>query len=519
MQIFCRIAAILFAGTALLAIVPAAIAEEVQQWSIFEFSLRGPASGNPFADVTLTATFTHAGQPPINVAGFYDGNGIYKLRFMPADQGKWRYQTKSNSPELQGKIGTFDCVQPTAANHGPVAVKNTFHFAYADGSPYFQIGTTCYGWTHEADEMEHLTLQTLAASPFNKLRMCVFPLRYPSKRQLYPFERSGNAWDFTRFNPEFFQHLEKRVGDLRDLNIEADLILFHPYERATGFNSMTPAGDERYVRYLIARLGAYRNVWWSLANEYDLLKNKTTPDWDYLFKTIVAADPYAHLRSIHFSQTMYNYTQPWVTHASIQNGSAVQDFGRAVLFRDVYNKPIVFDEVKYEGDVAERWGHLTPEEMTDEFWHATIDGTYVGHSETYGGDQNNWLSRGGKLLGKSPERIAFLKKIVDAAPATGIDPIDKWQNVHLGGKPGEYYLYYFGNEKPADWLFDLPRRGITAGMKFHVDILDTWNMTITPVNQDFTLSQPGRYEVHAQGDAKLTLPQKPYLALRITVER
>jgi hypothetical protein len=25
------------------------------------------------------------------------------------------------------------------------------------------------------------------------------------------------------------------------------------------------------MRYLAARLGAYRNVWWSLANEYDFL--------------------------------------------------------------------------------------------------------------------------------------------------------------------------------------------------------------------------------------------------------
>ncbi len=34
---------------------------------------------------------------------------------------------------------------------------------------------------------------------------------------------------------------------------------------------MTPEQDDRYVRYLAARLGAYRNVWWSLANEYDFL--------------------------------------------------------------------------------------------------------------------------------------------------------------------------------------------------------------------------------------------------------
>ncbi len=478
-------------------------------------------------EVTLSAAFTHDGKTT-EAAGFYDGKGVYKARFMPGQPGEWKYETKSNLPELNGKTGAFTCVKPTGLNHGPVAVKNTFHFAYADGSPYFQIGTTCYAWTHELDDMEELTLQTLKSSPFNKLRMCVFPTRFPSKRQLYPFERAANAgpggaggWDTTRFNPEFFQHLEKRVGDLRDLGVEADLILFHPYERMTGFNAMNAAGDERYVRYIAARLSAYRNVWWSLANEYDLLRNKREADWDAIFHVVVSADPYAHLRSIHFSQRLYNYTQPWVTHASIQNGSAVEDFGRSELYRDVYNKPIVFDEVKYEGDVADRWGHLTGEEMTEDFWHGTIDGTYVGHSDTFGGDQGNWLSRGGKLLGTSPARIAFLKQIVDAAPSTGIDPIDKWQNVHLGGKAGEYYLYYFGTEAPTEWLFELPKRGVTAGMKFHVDILDTWNMTVTPVDAGlYAVASPRKYEAHAVGMAKMIhFPDKPYLALRITLVR
>ena len=41
------------------------------------------------------------------------------------------------------------------------------------------------------------------------------------------------------------------------------------------------AGDERYIRYVVARFGAYRNVWWSLANEYDfLLDTKPISQWD-----------------------------------------------------------------------------------------------------------------------------------------------------------------------------------------------------------------------------------------------
>lgn len=39
---------------------------------------------------------------------------------------------------------------------------------------------------------------------------------------------------------------------------------------------MSRAQDERYLHYIISRYAAFRNIWWSMANEYGLLKHKTT---------------------------------------------------------------------------------------------------------------------------------------------------------------------------------------------------------------------------------------------------
>jgi hypothetical protein len=83
--------------------------------------------------------------------------------------------TRSNVPTLDGQAGRFTCVKAGAANHGPVAVSGTFHFAYADGRPYYPIGTTCYGWSHQSDALEEQTLAALRQSPFNKMRMLLFP--------------------------------------------------------------------------------------------------------------------------------------------------------------------------------------------------------------------------------------------------------------------------------------------------------------------------------------------------------
>lgn len=508
----------------------------VEQWGLYEVKLDGPSAGNPsgapfnpFTDVDLSADFT-SGDRRLTVAGFYDGDGVYRVRFMPPAAGDWRYETRSNRPELSGKAGGFACVKPAAGpdqakaavNHGPVRVRNTFHFAYADGTPYFQVGTTCYAWTHQADALQEQTLATLKASPFNKLRLCVFPKWYDWNRvepALYPFEGTApNRWDFSRFNPKFFQHLEKRVGQLRDLGIEADLILFHPYDEGHwGFDRMSSASDDRYLRYVVARLAAYRNVWWSMANEFDFMKEKRDSDWDRFGEIVQKADPFDHLRSIHNGTRIYDHNKPWVTHASIQNGAAVADFGRAVLYRDAYRKPVVFDEVKYEGDIEKRWGNLSAEEMVRRFWHGTIDGTYVGHGETYKHPEDDvlWWAKGGVLRGQSPSRIAFLRKVLEDGPAEGLEPVDKWQDDHIAGKQGEYYLIYFGNERPLEWVFELPKAKLTAGMTFKVEVLDTWNMTVTPVAGVFKVKADAPYRFRADGPGQVRLPGKPYMALRI----
>jgi hypothetical protein len=142
----------------------------VEQWGLFEITLNGPAAGNPFLDVDLAARFTQ-GTKSVSVSGFYDGEGVYRVRFMPTSQGEWQYETTSNRAELNGKKGTFTATRPSAGNHGPVRVRNTYHFAYADGTPFFPIGTTCYAWTHQDERIQEQTLATLKAGPFNKLRV------------------------------------------------------------------------------------------------------------------------------------------------------------------------------------------------------------------------------------------------------------------------------------------------------------------------------------------------------------
>ena len=256
----------------------AAVTATTGQWDFHEFTFAGPATGNPFVDVTFAAEFTH-GVRVLRVPGFYDGNGTYCLRFMPPEPGEWSFVTTSTARELDNKTGRLTVTPAAADNHGPVRVAGTFHFAHADGTPHKSFGTTAYSFAHQGPALESETLDTLARSPFNKVRMCVFPKRYAytaSEPEHYPFEGSAPcSWDFTRFNPAFFRHFESILLKMRDLGIQADLILLHPYDRGHwGFDRMPADADDRYLKYAVARFGAFRNVWWSLANEHDFMTEK-----------------------------------------------------------------------------------------------------------------------------------------------------------------------------------------------------------------------------------------------------
>lgn len=494
-------------------------AKQTERWGVHELVFNGPATGNPFDDVTLSALF-ESGSAAIRVPGFYDGTGVYRIRFSPPAIGRWTWRSTSSAKAMDGQAGSFDCVAPAKDNHGPVRVSaDGYHFTYADGTPFRQIGTTCYSWALQSDAKCAQTLATLKAAPFNKMRMLVTP-NVPSIAT-NPFVRTGDGlrdWDATRIDPDYFRRYEDRIIRLGALGIEADIILYHPYDEKRGYNDMKRADDERYLRYVAARFGAYRNLWWSMGNEYDAVDSKTMADWDHLFQILVAADPHDRLRSIHQINTMYDHRKPWITHASVQNGAAVLDDIRAALHRDFALKPVIFDEVVYEGNSDKRWGQLTGPQMVERFWHGLIGGTYVGHSETFDPNRNadfSWLGQGGTLQGTSAPRLAFLKRIMEEGPVPGIEPLQHLWDYRIGGKEFEYYLKYFGTSTPTAWPVVLPGRGDKALVRYRADVIDTWAMTVTPVDGVFTMARKDEYDVHDPARPTIALPGKPYLAVRM----
>ena len=510
------------------------------KYGMFELSFHGPSEGNPFVDVDFRAEF-HYRNLTQTVPGFYDGDGIYRIRFMPQIEGQWRYVTHANVPELDSQSGSLICGPAAEGSHGPIRVKDTFHFAHDDDTPFYPVGTTAYAWTSQEPEVVQMTLDTLKTAPFNKIRMSPFPKHFMynfNEPPLYPFEggpkpgvvirpetlsmfMSGPSdfyeFDFDRPNTVFWRYFENLVAKIGEMGIQCDLILFHPYDR-WGFSTMPKEANLRYLRYVVARLAAYPNIWWSFANEWDVFPGRTVEDWEDYAAEVVQWDHVQHLRGIHNCNKMYDQSKAWITHVSFQRIDYYSHVELTAKMREQYRKPIVFDEIVYEGDIDAGFGNISGEELTRRFWEVAIRGGYATHGETYyREDQLLWWAKGGELTGTSPARIGFLREILESCPGY-IDPRNntpmdlalpcglsgthylRQSNTIMGPMQMEYaqcMICYFGIQRPRFMDFTLPE-----DIRYQVDVIDTWNMTID--------TMPGEHS----GSVRVDMPGREYIAVR-----
>jgi hypothetical protein len=128
-----------------------------------------------------------------------------------------------------------------------------------------------------------------------------------------------------------------------------------PFGRA----GMGGADEQRYYRYAIARLGAYANVMWDLANEYRFFRDDAWAEKMGAF--VKAADPYQHLTSTHGFDDFKFGRSPWADFAMYQSWDEHGGYDymlknrrqQAALGRVT---PQVNEEYGYEDHYPQGWG-------------------------------------------------------------------------------------------------------------------------------------------------------------------
>jgi len=522
----------------------------MEQYRMCELKFQGEKLDKNWARVELSARLW-CGDREVNVCGFYAGNGVYKARFLPDVPGTWQYEV-SGCVTAKGRVE----VAPAEDSHGLVRAEE-LHFAHQDGTAFYPFGTTVYALMHQKDSLVMQTFESLKVAPFNKVRFCVFPKHYDynhNEPEYYAFEKKeedavnkaesakegsvaeGNAmeadcWDVSRPCFAFWDRLDEIILHLDKMGIQADLILFHPYDR-WGFSKMTQADNLVYLDYLTRRLAAMPNVWWSLSNEYDLCAAKSLEDWEEIEEFVASHDPFHHLLSNHNCFKNWDFTRPNVTHASIQSKALT----KVADWRRRYQKPIVIDECCYEGNLEHIWGSISGREMVNRFWRVVTMGGYCTHGETFLDPEDIlWWARGGKLKGESSARIGFLRGIVESLPEP-IEPANEnWVVRIMNASPEEkemaiqqgnvmvkaildmgdeikdFYtseFVYQGHCGEDAYLtfYDLRTCGkdvlkLPAEHTYRVELIDTWEMTRSVLLEK------------AKGDTALTLPGKEGMAV------
>ncbi|HBY60041.1 MAG TPA: hypothetical protein DEH78_09475 [Solibacterales bacterium] len=153
----------------------------VERFDFVELAVNAAATaGNPFTERRITGRFWREGAgAPVEVEGFCDAldGSVYRVRFMPREAGKYRYEVTLDGAAPQR--GTFTVT--VGKRKGPVRVdaKYPWHFVYeGTGEHYFWNSTTTYalmGWKDDAQIVR--ILDRLQKHGINRIRAAIVPPR------------------------------------------------------------------------------------------------------------------------------------------------------------------------------------------------------------------------------------------------------------------------------------------------------------------------------------------------------
>jgi hypothetical protein len=396
-------------------------------------AVAAPATGNPFMDGRLTGTMTNrATGQKWNVEGFADAvdGSLYRVRFMPTAPGDYDYSVLFEDKELhKTSTGTIRATDGRRRGLLRVDPQYRWHFIWAGtGEHYFFNGTTAYfllGWKDERT-IEY-SIERLHRLQVNRLRVTIagredvffgepvmngenfstYPTPWPGKLPS-DIHHPGYAdmyhpdFDYTRFELAYWQKFERALRFARERDVVMSLVL------DMNDNKVHPAAggedERRFIRYAIARFGAFSNITWDLGDD---LERYRSDEWTHETGTLIKAwDPYQHLATSHPVDNVHqDRTADWFDFTSFQEWSR-QQHAFMLKQRQLQEKtgriiPQTNEEYGYE-DHYPIWapgpGSETADVLRRTAWDIYMAGGYQTAGESARRGTNIWPDTGGGWL-------------------------------------------------------------------------------------------------------------------------
>ncbi len=432
---------------------------EVGEWTI-EVS---DAPGNPFVDVVAEAEVTTPDGTMQHVDGFCDSpdGSRYLVRYCPsvadADYHILLRVRVAGAREAHKAEETFRCVP--SDRPGPVIVNpaRPKHFMYAGtGEPFYHLGYTAYHLLDPTndDETVRKTLDYCAEHAFNKVRFLL--AGYPRDTDTRPPEQGGgradqprdvarrpveemwnlpnygapagevnalpawvgepHAYEFDRFNTDYWRKVERAVQAMRERGIVATCIFtIEKQDLPQEYGALTEA-EKRFYRYAVARLAAFDNVWWDLGNEHNEYRDT---EWgDTMGNLVKDWDPYDRLASVHAYDEFFYSGSDWADFIITQQYGTPQEVYDWALKYGPVPKPYVNEEYGYEYN-SPNPGHGQNADLVRKcHWAIALAGGYA----TYGGWHEGSYYTGEPGPGQAARQLMYLRQLFEALPFTDMQP-------------------------------------------------------------------------------------------------
>ncbi len=376
----------------------------IPRWQPCDLSFPGSGTNsNPF-DVPFSALVQRPDTGSFVTNGFYDGNGVWKLRVTPWAQGIWSIRTQSTDSALDGRELLFRCVQNDNPHmHGAIQIdaEHPHHFAYEDGSPYYLMGYECdWLWALDMNDAHLPTLEpfldTLVEHGFNHILLNVYAHDCSWRKgksgpddygppPMYPWKGSNETPDHNRFNLDYWQHYDRVIDALYRRGIIAH-VMIKVYNKMVNWPTNGSAEDDLFFQWIVSRYAAYPNVVWDLSKE-----SNNEPDLDYKIdriRFIRKHDPYDRLLTTHDDESVYN-TGVYCNELDFHSDQHHSDWhAETIRKREQHPWPVVNVEFGYEhgpGGIDDKtYGVVqSPEELCHRAWEICMAGGYVAYYYTY----------------------------------------------------------------------------------------------------------------------------------------
>jgi hypothetical protein len=339
----------------------------VPRWGRFETAVNHPARyANPFRDVALDVTYTAPDGRTIAFWGFYDGDTIWRIRFMPDALGTWRYEAKFTETSVANVSavptgtrtsaalhGTFECVASDLPGQIIVHPANPQWFGWRGGAAAllraFHVGDRFFAENWDATKRTAF-LDWSQQQGYNTLSIASHYLNRAVPGR-------GEGWDTPRLwplDPAEYRRMEHLLDELARRRI-----VVYPFAGFFGREAHFPgthSDQTRYIRYTLARLAPSWNLLWNVSGPEPLLRNRTVLTFEEVNRLgaeIAKLDPFQHPISVHhFTGDNPFHDQPWLTYGTLQGPKT---FDRAVLRDGLLRnhrpgKPLLAQETLWSGN-------------------------------------------------------------------------------------------------------------------------------------------------------------------------